>query len=67
MGQFDRPQGIPPGMINQGGPSAVEDSAPYQDRTTGEDIRNDWEFTVLVAVVLDPKPPAAAAPTAAAQ
>ncbi|HMB94654.1 MAG TPA: type IV pilus assembly protein PilM [Tepidisphaeraceae bacterium] len=42
-------------------PNTPDESAPYQDHLLGEDIRNDWEFTVLIAVVLDPKPPAQAA------
>lgn len=52
------------------GPEGVvpeEDISPYKDRLTGEDVRDDWEFTVLVAVVLDPPPPAPPAPPAEPQ
>jgi hypothetical protein len=58
MGQFGGP---PQG----GGANVPDDSAAYQDQMLGEDVRNDWEFTVLVAVVLDPKPPTPPAQAAA--
>jgi hypothetical protein len=32
---------------------------------TGEDMRKDWEFTILFAVQLDPPPPPTPAPGAA--
>jgi hypothetical protein len=35
----------------------VEDPAAFKDRTLGEDVREDWEFTLLVAVQLDPPAP----------
>jgi type IV pilus assembly protein PilM len=34
--------------------SPAEDPAPFRDRLTGEDVRDDYAFTVLVAVSLDP-------------
>jgi type IV pilus assembly protein PilM len=47
------------------------DQAIYEDRTTGEDVREDWGYTVLFAVILGPPPetapgatPAPAAPAA---
>lgn len=45
------------------GIAGVEDPTPYMDRLLGdEDVRNDWEFTVLVAVRLDPPPPTSGTP-----
>jgi hypothetical protein len=51
----------------------VEDTRPFRDRLIPEeDVRDDSEFTIVFAVVIDPKPAAAptedpnAAPTAAA-
>jgi hypothetical protein len=35
----------------------VDDPAPYLDRLTGEDVRDDWEINVLFVVQLDPPPP----------
>jgi hypothetical protein len=35
-----------------------DDPAPFQDRKTGEDVREDWEINVLFVVQLDPPPPA---------
>jgi hypothetical protein len=66
--------GPPPGIgqggsfhppVMMGNPAALaaeaaDEAAPYKDHLLGEDMRNDWEFTVLVAVVLDPKPAAQA-------
>ncbi len=49
---------------NVGGQTAVEDTKAYEDRVTGEDVRNDWEFTVLYAIVLDPQPAQPADPYA---
>jgi type IV pilus assembly protein PilM len=67
---FDSPR---PGSGGaQGQPRADNGNAEkaFMDRITGEDVRDDWEFTVLVAVVIDPPPmaatPAGAAPQASA-
>ncbi len=60
--------GIAPGAAGAAG-APVDDSKGYQDRLTSEDLRDDWEFTVVAVVVLDPPPKTAAAavtPTAAA-
>jgi type IV pilus assembly protein PilM len=57
-----------PGATGTAG-QPVDDSKVYQDRVTGEDLRDDWEFTVVAVIVLDPPPKTAtpaAAPTAAA-
>jgi hypothetical protein len=45
-----------------------DDPAPYQDPVLKEDVRNDWEFKLVLIVPLDPPPPAPAGetPTAAA-
>ncbi len=43
-----------------GNETAVEDTKAYQDRLTGEDVRQDWEFTVVAVVALDPQPKPAA-------
>ena len=53
---------------------AAAEAEAYKDRITGEDMRKDWEFTVVFAVMLDPPPftpapgaaPAAPGPTASA-
>ena len=52
-----------------GGAAAVPAGQPnpYVDRFTGEDLQNDREFKVLLAVVLDPAVPAAAAATQPAE
>jgi type IV pilus assembly protein PilM len=63
-----------PGSVNDVGapqpvynaPAAVDpnaDQAMYQDRITSEDVRDDWGFTVLFAVILGP--PTEAVPGAA--
>jgi hypothetical protein len=61
--------GLPPtemrtrtSQANTGADAAAEDTTAYKDRLTGEDIRHDWEFTVVAVVALDPqpKPPAGA-------
>jgi type IV pilus assembly protein PilM len=59
--------GLQPGM--PGAPDAngviPDPNDAYKDRLTGEDMRQDWEFTVLIAVQLDPPaftPPPATAP-----
>lgn len=44
-------------------PGGQDDSAAYIDRITGEDVRDDWEITVLFVVQMDPTAPA---PTASA-
>ena len=49
-----------PGM--PGGPVNPLDDPAYRDRLTGEDVRNDWEFTVVATVTVDP--PAPVEPTA---
>ncbi len=43
--------------------AAADPDAPYRDRVTNEDVRNDWVVRVLVAVVLDPPKPAPAGET----
>jgi hypothetical protein len=48
----------------------VDDPAPFMDRLTNEDVRNDTEFTVVLVVLLDPPayvPPPATAESASAQ
>ena len=64
-GGFGRPS---PVFGNPGTPGAVPGAAPGQpaavdpaaesrkDRLTGEDVTNDWEFTVVLAVEIDPAP-----------
>jgi type IV pilus assembly protein PilM len=50
----------PPGVVDA---AAQPDPAEaFNDRLTGEDMRKDWEFTVLLAVQLDPPAPPPAAP-----
>jgi hypothetical protein len=61
--------GVQPGVGPNGQP--VEDTRPFRDRLIPEeDVRDDSDFTIFFAVVIDPKPPAAdpnaPAPTAAA-
>jgi hypothetical protein len=46
-----------PGVLPGGTNPAIADAA-YNDRDTGDDVRNDWEFTVVAAVTIDPPPPA---------
>jgi len=86
-GMMDDPAanvGLQPGQIGQPGQPPVgpdgrplEDTRPYRDRLIPEeDVRDDSEFTIVFAVMLDPTPPpptdpaadpnAAPAPTAAA-
>jgi type IV pilus assembly protein PilM len=43
----------------------VDPNEAFKDRLTGEDMRKDWEFTVLFAVQLDPPAPTPATPGAA--
>jgi type IV pilus assembly protein PilM len=54
------PGGMPGGMAMGGGGTVnpEEDPTPYKDRLTGEDMRDDYTFAVLLAVSLDPPPPA---------
>jgi len=64
--------GVQPGVGPNGQP--LEDTRPFRDRLIPEeDVRDDSEFTIVFAVVIDPTPPAtpaadpnAPAPTAAA-
>ncbi len=52
------PGGQPyPGMNTPagGGTKAEAEVNPYVDRLTNEDVREDWEFEVLCAVVIEPK------------
>ena len=46
------------GAFGGGGAVAQDDPAPFADRKTGEDIRDDWMFDVIFVVQLDPPPPA---------
>ena len=59
------------GIDNAGGaqppqPGQIDDSPAYRDRLLDEDLKNDYEFTVLIAVALDPPPMQPATPTASA-
>jgi hypothetical protein len=59
------------GIDNPGGaqapqPGQLDDSPAYRDRLLDEDLKNDYEFTVLIAVALDPPPMQPATPTASA-
>jgi hypothetical protein len=49
--------------LGAGGAAAVNPNEAYLDPSTGEDVRNDTECTVVLAVLLDPPP--APAPAAA--
>ncbi|MBC8107766.1 MAG: type IV pilus assembly protein PilM [Anaerolineae bacterium] len=51
-----------PGMVPPAGGAAVVDAEAYKDPVLGESVIDDWEFTLLIAVTLDPPVPAAAAP-----
>lgn len=55
--------GRPP-MAGGASPGATGDDAMYADRVTGEDVRQDWEVKVCIAVTLDPASPAAPAQSA---
>ena len=47
------------GMPTPGGggaPAAQVDPEAYKDPVLGESIVDDWEFTLLIAVVVDPPP-----------
>jgi type IV pilus assembly protein PilM len=54
------PFGAPP-ILPMAGPDpnapSPDPNDAFKDRLTGEDMRKDWEFTVLFAVQLDPPPP----------
>lgn len=45
------------GRYPRSGTPQVDNDAPYRDRVTGEDVRNDRIITALVTVVLDPPAP----------
>jgi hypothetical protein len=49
-----------PGAGGAGAPAVQVDADAYKDPVLGETVVDDWEFTLLVAVVIDP-PPAAPA------
>jgi type IV pilus assembly protein PilM len=55
----------PPPTVANGSAPPVNPEDAYKDRATGEDMRKDWEFTVLFAVQLDPPAPPPGAPTTA--
>jgi type IV pilus assembly protein PilM len=74
MMEAENPGGLPgQGFPGQGlpgqpqlGPNGqpLEDARPFKDRVFGnEDVRDDSEFTIVFAVVLDPAPPVPGAPT----
>jgi hypothetical protein len=72
QGAFGQPFGAP-AQPQPGSPDAaavvIDPNDAFKDRLTGEDMRKDWEFTVLFAVQLDPPPfvaPAAAPAQASA-
>jgi hypothetical protein len=56
--------GFAPNFNVAGGGANVQPGQPnpYVDRVTGEDVQNDREFKILLAVVLDPAVPAAPQP-----
>lgn len=60
----DMPAGNFPGVPNLGNNVQPGQPNPYIDRVTGEDVQNDREFKILLAVVIDPTPPAAPPPAA---
>jgi type IV pilus assembly protein PilM len=55
-------RGPGPGMGQPGQPGQPAEEDPYVDRLTGENILQDYEFTALIAVVLDPPPGSAQQP-----
>ena len=62
------PGGQPQPGLPQLGPDGrpLEDPRPYRDRLLpDEDVRDDSEFTIVFAVMLDPAPPAPTDPAAA--
>jgi hypothetical protein len=72
MGVYGNPYGNPAAAAAMA--ANPDDDSAYKDRLTGEDVRNDWEFTILLAIVIDPPafnptaaPAAPAAPQASAQ
>ena len=60
-----------PGGFNPNNPGGMpNDAEAFKDPVTGEPMLDDWQFQVLVAVVIDPKKietPAPGAPQASAQ
>jgi hypothetical protein len=59
-----------PGAGFTGGPGVQVQPGqpnPYVDRVTGEDVQNDHEFKILLAVVLDPAAPEAPPPAQPAE
>jgi type IV pilus assembly protein PilM len=59
--------GIQPGVVIAPNGQPAEDTRPFRDRVfTDEDVRDDSEFTIVFAVVIDPAPPAAPAADATA-
>jgi hypothetical protein len=62
QGPREQPQGPDAGLgagpAAPGAPAGEGEEVPpaFQDRLTGEDIRNDWEFTLRVVVAIDPPP-----------
>lgn len=65
--------GFVPGGTPVAGQPTVDQIAPFRDRLTGEDMRDDTEFTIVLAVQVDPPaytppaPAAGASPAASAQ
>ena len=63
LGQPGVPQPGQPQLGPNGQP--LEDTRPYKDRMfPDEDVRDDSEFTIVFAVMLDPTPPAPTDPAA---
>jgi hypothetical protein len=58
-----QPQFAQPGGADPNAAAVPDPNDAFKDRLTGEDMRKDWEFTVLFAVQLDPPPAAPAAAT----
>jgi hypothetical protein len=52
--------GYNPGGFNPGGqpgtnqPAAKADNPAFKDRLTEESLLNDWEFTIAIAIEIDP-------------
>jgi type IV pilus assembly protein PilM len=68
---MEDPAAMPGGQLQPGQPQLgpdgrpLEDPRPFRDRLlTDEDVRDDSEFTIVFAVMLDPAPPAPADPAA---
>lgn len=47
--------GVQPGN-NNNQPVSMEDNPAYKDRLTDESLLSDWEFTLAIAIELDPEP-----------